>query len=37
VVHKYNGAMHTETENSTFVISILIPLNDAAHDIKQAV
>jgi len=37
VVHKYNGAMHTETENNTFVISILIPLNDAAHDIKQAV
>ncbi|MCM1563524.1 MAG: ATP-binding protein [Clostridium sp.] len=37
VVHKYNGAVHTETGHGTFVISILIPLNDAAHDIKQAV
>lgn len=34
VIKKYNGAMQTETENGTFVISILIPLNDAVHDIK---
>ncbi|MCM1541112.1 MAG: ATP-binding protein [Blautia sp.] len=37
VVDKYDGAMHTETGDSTFVISILIPLDDAAHNIKQAV
>ncbi|MCM1499793.1 MAG: GHKL domain-containing protein [Clostridium sp.] len=37
VVHKYNGVMHTETEDGIFVISILIPLKEAAHDIKQAV
>ena len=37
VVHKYNGAMHTETGHGTFVISILIPVNDTTHDIKQAV
>ena len=37
VVKKYDGAMKTETPNGTFVISILIPLSDAVHDIKQAV
>jgi len=37
VAHKYNGAVNTEAENGIFIISILIPLNDAAHDIKQAV
>lgn len=37
VVHKYNGVVNIETEDGIFIISILIPLNDAAHDIKQAV
>ncbi len=37
VVHKYNGVVHIEAENGIFMISILIPLNDAAHDMKQAV
>lgn len=37
VVYKYNGVMHIETRNNTFVISILIPLSDAIHDIKQVV
>lgn len=37
VVKKYDGIMQTETGNGNFVISILIPLNDAAYDIKQAV
>lgn len=37
VVKKYDGTMQTETGNGNFVISILIPLNDAAHDIKRAV
>ena len=37
VVNKYNGAVNTEAENGIFVISVLMPLNDAAHDIKTAV
>jgi len=37
VVGKYNGAMNIEAENGIFVISILIPVNDAVYDIKQAV
>ena len=37
VVKKYDGTIQTETGNGNFVISILIPLNDAAHDIKRAV
>ena len=37
VANKYNGVVHTETENGIFIISILMPLNDAAHDIKTAV
>jgi len=37
VVHKYNGAVSIEAENGIFILSILIPLNDTAHDIKQAV
>ena len=37
VVNKYNGAMNTEAENGIFVISILMPFPDAAHDIKKAV
>ena len=37
VANKYNGAVHTEAENGIFIISILMPLNDTAHDIKTAV
>lgn len=37
VVNKYNGAVHTEAENGIFTISILMPMNDSAHDIKTAV
>lgn len=37
VVDKYNGAVHIGTEGEIFTISILIPLNDAAHDIKTTV
>ncbi len=37
VVNKYNGAVNTEAENGIFVISILMPFSDAAHDIKAAV
>ena len=37
VVNKYNGAVYTEAENGSFVISILMPFSDAAHDIKAAV
>ena len=37
VVNKYNGAVNTEAENGIFVISVLMPLNDTAHDIKTAV
>ena len=37
VVNKYNGVVNVEAENGIFVISILIPLSDVAHDIKTAV
>ena len=37
VVHKYDGTMNIETENGIFVISILVPLSDAEHDIYRAV
>ena len=37
VVNKYNGAVKKEAENGVFVISILLPLSDAARDIKAAV
>ena len=37
VANKYNGAVHTEAENGIFIISILMPLNDTAYDIKTAV
>ena len=37
VVNRYNGAVHKEAEKGIFVISILMPLNDATHDIKKAV
>ncbi len=33
VVHGYHGVMHAEAKNGIFVISILIPFPDAAHDI----
>lgn len=35
VVHKYNGVMDIEIRNSVFTISVLIPLNNAVHNIKQ--
>lgn len=37
VVQRYNGVMNIEAEKGIFVISILMPLNDAAHDIKRTV
>ena len=37
VVHRYNGVMNIEVEKGIFVISILMPLHDTAHDIKEAV
>ena len=37
VVHRYNGVINIEAQNGIFVISILIPLNDAAHDNKESV
>ena len=37
VVNKYNGTVNTEVEEGICVISILMPLNDTAHDIKTAV
>lgn len=37
VVKKYDGAISIEARNGIFVVSILIPLNGAVHDIKQAV
>lgn len=36
VVNKYNGVVKIETEKGIFVISILMPLNDTAPDIKTA-
>ena len=35
VVHQYHGVMNTEVQNGIFTISVLVPLNDTAHDIKQ--
>ncbi len=37
VVNKYNGVVNTGAENGIFIISILMPMNDSAHDIKAAV
>lgn len=37
VVQKYDGVMNTEVEENVFVISILLPLKDAAYDRKQTV
>ena len=37
VVNKYHGVVNMEAEDGIFVISILMPMNDAAHDIKAAV
>ncbi|MDE5865042.1 MAG: ATP-binding protein, partial [Lachnospiraceae bacterium] len=37
VVQRYNGVVSTEAENGIFVISVLMPLTDAEHDIKEAV
>ena len=37
VVQRYNGAVNIEDENGIFVISILLPFNDAAYDNKQTV
>lgn len=37
VVHKYNGVMNIEVQNSVFVISILVPLSNSVHDVKQAI
>jgi len=37
VVNKYNGVVNIETEKGIFVISILMPFPDTAHDIKTAV
>lgn len=37
VVHRYNGVINIEAQNGIFVISVLIPLNDAAYDNKESV
>lgn len=37
VADKYNGAVDIEAGEGIFTISILIPLNDAAYDIKTTV
>ncbi|MDE7433309.1 MAG: ATP-binding protein [Lachnospiraceae bacterium] len=37
VVHRYNGVINIEDQNGIFVISVLIPLNDAAYDNKESV
>lgn len=37
VVRRYNGAMNIEINGGIFVISILLPLGDAVHDIGTAV
>ena len=36
VVREYNGVLNVESEEGTFITSVLIPLNDAAHDVKAA-
>lgn len=35
VVHRYHGVISTEIQDGVFTISILVPLNDAGHDIRQ--
>lgn len=37
VVNKYNGAVSAEAKKGVFVISILMPFPDAAHNIKTAI
>ncbi|MDE6663547.1 MAG: ATP-binding protein [Lachnospiraceae bacterium] len=37
VVYKYNGAINMNVENGIFVISILLPLNNTAHDINKTI
>ena len=37
VVHGYNGVMNAQAKNGIFVISVLMPFPDAAHDIKTVV
>ncbi len=37
VVHSYNGVMNAEAKNGIFVISILMPFPDDAHDMKTDV
>lgn len=37
VVNRYNGAVHKEAGKGIFVISILMPFSDTAHDTKTAV
>lgn len=37
VIHKYNGVMNIEVSNGIFVISVLIPLSDTVHDMKQVI
>ncbi len=37
VVERYDGAMHTEIQEEVFTISVLIPLEGAAHDMKRVV
>ena len=37
VVNRYNGAVHKEAGKGIFVISILMPFPDTAHDTKTAV
>lgn len=37
MVHKYDGVMKIEVRDGIFLISILLPLHDAVHDIRQTV
>lgn len=37
VVERYDGAMRTEIQDGVFVISVLIPLEEAVHDMKRVV
>lgn len=37
VVNRYNGVVNINFQNAVFTISILIPINAAVHDSKQAV
>ncbi len=36
VVRGYHGILNLESEKGVFITSVLIPLNDAAHDVKAA-